>query len=185
MAAVAPPPVDRGKLGMTAARLYARLVATGLGQRYIRLRARFYGWLFGTPTTVLEAMNALLLLGWAGALLDDRLLTLPVYVGLAKLAHIGWANEALAALFLIAAAFAGVGALADGPRSDKLAGYALQLGAVLWLCVAANFLASYPPLNTGVLVYGVIGAFCWVSGSYLWAKGRQGDKLPDEGQARE
>ena len=166
-----------------AATLYTRLLATAAAQRYIRLRARFYGWLFGTPTTALEAMNALLLLGWAGALLDDRLLTQPMYVALAKLAHIGWANEALAALFLIAAAFAGVGALADGPRSYKLAGYALQLSAVLWLCVAANFVAYYPPLNTGVLVYGVIGLFCWVSGSYLWAKGRQGDKPPDEGQA--
>ena len=169
-----------------AATLYTRLRATAAAQRYIRLRARFYAWLFGTPTTVLEAMNALMLLSWAGALLDDRIFTLPVYVGLAKLAHISWANEALAALFLIAAAFAGVGAVADGPRSDKLAGYALQLGAVLWLCVAANFLASYPPLNTGVLVYGIIGAFCWVSGSYLWAKGRQGEQPPQgEGQASE
>lgn len=170
----------------TTARLYARLVATGLGQRYIRLRARFYGWLFGTPTTVLEAMNAVMLLSWAGALLDDRLFTLPMYVGMAQLARISWANEALAALFLIAATFAGVGALADGPRSDKLAGYALQLGAVLWLCVAANFLASYPPLNTGVLVYGVIGAFCWVSGSFLWSKGRQAaPPQQSEGQASE
>ena len=156
-----------------AATLYTRLLATAAAQRYIRWRARFYGWLFGTPTTVLEAMNTLLLLSWAGALLDDRLFTLPVYVGLGKLAHIGWANEALAALFLIAAAFAGVGAVAEGQRSDRLAGYALQLGAVLWLCVAANFLASFPPLNTGVLMYGVLGVFCWVSGSFLWSKGRQ------------
>lgn len=170
----------------TTARLYARLVATGLGQRYIRLRARFYGWLFGTPTTVLEAMNAVMLLSWAGALLDDRLFTLPVYVGLAQLAHISWANEALAGLFLIAAAFAGVGAVAEGQRSDRLAGYALQLGAVLWLCVAANFLASFPPLNTGVLMYGVLGGFCWVTGSYLWGKGRQAEQPPQsEGQARE
>ncbi len=169
-----------------AATLYTRLLATAAAQRYIRWRARFYRWLFGTPTTVLEAMNTLLLLSWAGALLDDRLFTLPVYVGLDKLAHIGWANEALAALFLIAATFAGVGALADGPRSDKLAGYALQLGAVLWLCVAANFLAAYPPLNTGVLVYGVIGAFCWVSGSFLWSKGRQAaPPQQSEGQASE
>lgn len=170
----------------TTARLYARLVATGLGQRCMRLRARFYGWLFGTPTTVLEAMNALLLLCWAGALLDDRLFTLPVYVGLAQLTQVSWTNEALAALFLIAAVFAGVGAVAEGKRSDRLAGYALQLGAVLWLCVAANFLASFPPLNTGVLMYGVLGGFCWVTGSYLWAKGRQAEESPQsEGQASE
>lgn len=169
-----------------AATLYTRLLATAAAQRYIRWRARFYGWLFGTPTTVLETMNTILLLSWAGALLDDRLFTLPVYVGLAQLTQVSWANEALAGLFLIAAVFAGVGAFAEGKRSDKLAGYALQLGAVLWLCVAANFLASYPPLNTGVLVYGVIGAFCWVSGSYLWAKGRQAEASPQsEGQARE
>lgn len=168
-----------------AATLYTRLLATAAAQRYIRWRARFYRWLFGTPTTVLEAMNAVMLLSWAGALLDDRLFTLPVYVGLAQLAHISWANEALATLFLIAAAFAGVGAVAEGQRSDRLAGYALQLSAVLWLCVSANFLASFPPLNTGVLMYGVLGGFCWVTGSYLWAKGRQAAPPQGEGQARE
>ena len=169
-----------------AATLYTRLLATTAAQRYLRWRAKFNAWLFGTPTTVLEAMNTLMLLSWAGALLDDRLFTLPVYVGLDKLAHIGWANEALAALFLIAAAFAGVGAVAEGQRSDRLAGYALQLGAVLWLCVAANFLASFPPLNTGVLMYGVLGVFCWVSGSFLWSKGRQAaPPQQSEGQASE
>ena len=34
-----------------AATLYTRLLATAAAQRYIRWRARFYGWLFGTPTT--------------------------------------------------------------------------------------------------------------------------------------
>lgn len=167
-----------------AATLYARLLASAAARRYIRWRTNFYGWLFGTPTTVLETMNATMLLSWAFALLDDRLFTLPIYVGLTKLAHVGWANEALAILFLCAAAFAAVGAFADGPRSDKLAGYAMQLGAVLWLCVSVNFLASYPPLNTGVLVYATTAAFCWLSGSYLWGKGHQPGPPQSEGQAR-
>ena len=180
----------------SAANISAQLMATALARRYVRLRARFYGWLFGTPTTVLEALNVTLLLSWAFALIDDRLVTLPMYVGLQKLAIYPWANEALAFLFLAAATFAAVGAVADGPRSDKLAGYALQLGAVLWLCVAVNFLASYPPLNTGVLVYGCVAVFCWLAGSYLWGKGRDADELRramaalraeawDEGQASE
>ena len=53
-----------------------------------------------------------------------------------------------------------------------LAGYALQLSALLWTCVAANFLGAYPPLNTGAVAYALIALMCWTCGCHLWTRGK-------------
>lgn len=153
---------------------YAAFLASTPMRRIACVRTRFYAWLFGTPTKLLEAMNALMLLSWAVALWDDRLVTLPSYVGIARIASRSWANELLALVFLCAAAFALAGALHKGCRADKLSGYALTLGALMWFCVSLNYVASYPPINTGVLTYGITSVFCWLSGSYLWERGKKG-----------
>lgn len=142
-----------------------RLVAA-----YLSVRTRFQRWLFGTPTRVIEWLNAALLLSWSMALLDDGLLGLPVYSAL-HLAAVSWANEALSLLFFLAASFAGAGAVRSDGGADKLAGYGLQLGAVLWCAVAINFLAAFPPINTGVAAYGLLAFFCWSAGGFLWERG--------------
>lgn len=152
------------------AHLLARLAAAPLVRRYVCLRARFRAWLFGTPTSVLEWLNTAFLLAWAITLLDDALLQLPLYsaIGIARFA---WANEALSAIFFASAVFATIGALRRDRRADKLSGYGLQLGAVLWSAVALNFVAAYPPLSTGVAVYAILAFFCWTAGGYLWERG--------------
>ena len=153
---------------------YARFMMTTPVRRVMSLRCRLFEWLHGTPTQVLEVINVSFLLAWAIALWDDRLIGLPTYVGLAKFATHSWANEALSIMFVLAASFGIAGWLHKGCRADALSGFALQLGAVMWAAVSLNYWASYPPVNTGLLTYGVTSLFCWMSGSYLWDRGVRG-----------
>lgn len=156
-------------------RAYATFLASAPVRRLICLRTRFYDWLFGTPTQVLEAVNALFLAAWAVALWDDRLIGLPTYVGLAAFSGHSWANEALSLIFAVAAVFSVAGWCHKARRrSDKLSGFALLVGAVMWVAVSLNYWASYPPINTGLLTYGVTSVFCWLCGSFLWERGKKG-----------
>lgn len=138
-------------------------------ERYTQIRKAAHAWMFGTGTRSIELINAVALLMWSLALLDDRLLSLYVYLGAGVLSH-AWANEALAALFAVAALFSLGGLLRKDPESDKLASFALQIGGLMWACVALNFLATYPPLNTGVGIYGLLAFVTWSAGCYLWDK---------------
>ena len=136
-------------------------------ERYRRARRAMHAWMFASGTRAVELLNAAALVMWAAALLDDRLLSLPVYLGASVWWH-SWANEALSALFAVAALFALAGLLRKDKASDKLASFALQLGGLLWAGVALNFFATYPPLNTGVGTYGVLAFITWSAGCYLW-----------------
>lgn len=134
------------------------------------VQVRFYRWLFGTPTTVLEAINICYLLIWATAILDDDLASLPFYAGFlgGRAAHV---NDKASLLFFAAAALNVAGLVRGRRKEDQgaaaIQGFALQLSALLWLAVSLNFFASYPPLHITVLTYGVLAFFCWVSGRYL------------------
>lgn len=134
------------------------------------VRARFYRWLFGTPTTVLEVINISYLLIWATAILDDNLATMPFYAGFLG-DRAAYVNDKASLLFMMAAILNIVGLIRGGREHDKgavaIQGFALQLSALLWLAVSLNFLASYPPLHIAVLTYGVMAFFCWVTGRYL------------------
>lgn len=151
---------------------YAAILASAPVRRWLDLRARAARWLFGTPTSVLEVLNASLLLVWAGAVLDDRLIALPFYSTAFRLYTSTWANELVSSVFFIAFLYAIVGIRRSGGRYDVLSGYALQLSALLWVAVAANFLGAYPPLNTEVLAYSGLAMMCWVSGCHLWTRGK-------------
>ena len=139
--------------------------------------ARAARWLFGTPTTVLEVLNAGMLLVWALAVLDDQLIALPLYSTAFRLYTSIWANEAVSVVFFLAFLFAVCGMRRHGGRYDVLAGYALQLSALLWVGVAANFLGAYPPLNTEVLTYGFLAMICWTCGCHLWTRGKQSRRV--------
>ena len=133
------------------------------------VKARFYKWLFGTPTTILEAINAAYLAIWASAILNDDLAALPFYAGfLGKRAV--YVNDKAALLFAAAASINIIGMVRQRREADKgavaLQGFALQLSALLWLAVALNFLASYPPLHIGVMTYSVFAFFCWSAGRF-------------------
>ena len=146
-------------------------------RRWMQLRARAARWLFGTPTTVLEVLNAGLLLTWALAVLDDRLIALPLYSTAFRLYESSLANEAVSAVFFLAFIFAVAGIRHRGGTYDVRSGYALQLSSVLWVCVAANFLGAYPPLNTEVLAYGFLAMMCWTCGCHLWTRGKQSRRV--------
>lgn len=123
--------------------------------------------MFSTGTQGIELINAIALLIWAVALLDDRLLSLSVYIG-AKVYMHPWANEALSVMFGLAAVFAIAGLFRKDKEARKLSSFALQIGGLAWACVALNFFATYPPLNTGVGLYGLLAFFAWSAGCYLW-----------------
>lgn len=145
-----------------------------------RARLRFYKWLFGTPTTVLEAINVLYLMIWGVAILNDDLASMPFYAGFLgeKAVHV---NDKAAVLFFIAAVFSLVGMSRGTRKSSKsaaaLQGFALQLSAILWLAVSLNFLAHYPPLHIAVLTYGVWALMCWVAGRYAHKFSRFKDQV--------
>lgn len=136
----------------------------------LAVRKRFYKWLFGTPTTILETINVAYLIAWAIAVLDDDLAALPMYAGFLGDRAVA-VNDRAALLFGAAAAFNVLGMVRRRRAEDKGAiavqGFALQLSALLWLAVALNFLASYPPLHIGVMTYGVFAFFCWAAGRYM------------------
>lgn len=133
-------------------------------------KLRFYRWLFGTPTTILEAINVAYLVVWALAILDDDLAALPMYAGFLgdRAVHV---NDKAALLFGAAAALNVLSLVRRLCAADKGAlaihGFSLQLSALLWLAVSLNFLASYPPLHVGVMTYGVFSLMCWVAGRYM------------------
>lgn len=162
---------------MTPYLLKLRLLQTRPVRRWLSLRARVARWLFGTPTTVLEVLNAGLLLVWALAVLDDRLIALPLYSTAFRLYAASWANEAVSVVFFLAFIYAVSGIRHRGGRYDVLAGYALQLSALLWVGVAANFLGAYPPLNTEVLSYAGLALMCWTCGCHLWTRGKQSRRV--------
>ena len=160
-----------------AAFVELRLLQSRPARRWLSLRARAARWLFGTPTTVLEVLNAAMLLTWAGAILDDRMLALPSYSTVFSIYSQSWINEALSAVFFVAFVFALAGIRRHGGRYDVLAGYALQLSALLWVGVAANFLGAYPPINTGAIIYALIALMCWTCGCHLWTRGKQSRRV--------
>jgi len=157
---------------MTLHLLRLRLAQSRPVRRWCVLRARVAKWLFGTPTTVLEVLNAGMLLVWALAVLDDRLIALPLYSTAFRLYTSSWVNEAVSVVFFLAFIYATAGIRHRGGRYDVLAGYALQLSALLWVGVAANFLGAYPPLNTEVLAYAGLALMCWTCGCHLWSRGK-------------
>ena len=152
--------------------LRLRIMQSRPVRRWCALRARVARWLFGTPTTVLEVLNAGLLLVWALAVLDDRLIALPLYCTAFRLYVSSWANEAVSTVFFLAFIFAVAGIRHRGGTYDVRSGYALQLSALLWVGVAANFLGAYPPLNTEVLAYAGLALMCWTCGCHLWTRGK-------------
>ncbi len=79
---------------MTLHLLRLHLMQSRPVRRWCALRARAARWLFGTPTTVLEVLNAGLLLTWAVSILDDSLLMLPSYATLFRHYGASWVNEA-------------------------------------------------------------------------------------------
>lgn len=147
--------------------LAASISAHPYMQRYREIRRSVHHWMFATGTRGVELFNAGALLVWAVALLDDRLLALPIYLGRGVWSH-PWANELLAVLFSVAAMFSVAGLLRKDIKADKLASFALQIGGLLWAAVALNFMATYPPLNTGVGIYGLLAFVTWSAGCYLW-----------------
>ena len=162
---------------MTLQLLRLRLLQSRPVRRWCTLRARAARWLFGTPTTVLEVLNAGMLLVWALAVLDDRLIALPLYSTAFRLYESSLANEAVSAVFFLAFIFAVAGIRHRGGTYDVRSGYALQLSSVLWVCVAANFLGAYPPINTEVLSYGFLAMICWTCGCHLWTRGKQSRRV--------
>lgn len=155
--------------------LRLRLLHSRPVRRWCTLRARVARWLFGAPTTVLEVLNAGILLVWAGAMLDDRMIALPFYSSAFRLYN--WSNEAVSGVFFAAFVFAAAGIRRRGGRYDVLSGYALQLSALLWVGVAANFLGAYPPLNTEVLAYAGLALMDWTCGCHLWTRGKQSRRV--------
>lgn len=152
-----------------------RLFVVSLWVRFAFWRMRFRAWLFGTPTTMVEAINAGFLLTWALTLLDDRLVALPMYAGLAHLTQPRWANICLAAVFAVAFLFSLVGWMHKRRWGGEIAGgFAMLLGGVLWCVVAANFWALYPPVNPGVMTYALLAVFCWICGGHLFERGLRG-----------
>lgn len=146
--------------------LAASISAHPYMQRYREIRRAVHHWMFATGTRGIEILNVGALAIWAAALLDDRLLALSVYIGAHMLLH-PLANEALAGLFALAALVQLAGLLRRDPAADKLTSWGLQVGGVLWFCAALNFLATYPPINTGVGTYLMLSFVCWSAGCYL------------------
>ncbi len=157
--------------------LQLRVLQSRPVKRWLAIRARAAKWLFGTPTTVLEVLNAGLLLIWAVALQDDALVTLPFYCSAFRVYSASWVNEAVSGVFFAAFIFACVGAYRSGRRADMLSGYALQLSSLLWAAVSINFLGAYPPLNTEVLAYAGLALMCWTCGCHLWTRGKQSRRV--------
>lgn len=150
-------------------RLCHRLAALGESHfmaRYRRARRAMHAWMFATGTRAVELFNIGMLVIWSAALLDDRLLALSVYIGARMLTH-PWANELLAFTFAVAAGVGIVGALSKDQAADQLTAWGLQVGAVLWIGVSLNFLASYTPINTGVGTYLLLAFLTWSAGCYL------------------
>ena len=147
--------------------LAASISAHPYMQRYREIRRSVRHWMFAAGTRGIELFNAGALLGWAWALIDDRLLAIPIYLGSSVWTH-PLANELLALLFATASVFAIAGLLRKDQAADKLASFALQIGGILWAAVALNFLATYPPLNTGVGTYGLLAFVTWSAGCHLW-----------------
>ena len=147
--------------------LAASISAHPYMQRYREIRRSVHHWMFATGTRGIELFNAGALLVWSWALIDDRLLAIQIYLGSSVWTH-PLANELLALLFATASVFAIAGLLRKDQAADKLASFALQIGGLLWAAVALNFLATYPPLNTGVGTYGLLAFVTWSAGCHLW-----------------
>ena len=147
--------------------LAASISAHPYMQRYREIRRAVHHWMFATGTRGIELFNAGALLVWSWALIDDRLLAIPIYLGSSVWTH-PLANELLALLFATSSVFAIAGLLRKDQAADKLASFALQIGGILWAAVALNFLATYPPLNTGVGTYGLLAFVTWSAGCHLW-----------------
>ena len=138
------------------------------------LPEKIRAWMFSTGTRAIEVLNAGMLLAWATVMmLDGRVLEMHPY-RYSMLFGTQWAHKAWAVAFLIFFVLACCGIACKTCRCKKLGGFAMLASATVWGCVSAGFVASYPPLNTGVLIYALMSLMCWFTGEHLMYTARSG-----------
>ena len=131
---------------------------------------KFRAWIFGTGTRFFETFNCVALLACGIGILFDagQMFLLTPYRGF--YAALGeWTDEAVGAAMLLAGVLAVIGLACQetSVRARMLGGYAMILSSMLWGLVAAGFIAGYPPLTTGMLIYAVMGGFGLFAGEHV------------------
>lgn len=120
-------------------------------------------WLFSVGTRSLEVLNSVALIGWSWVFLtqSDAILALKPYSKFDNFPALPASLIMLAiAIGLIACLFY------NTSKTHFLSGYFLLLCAGVWGIVCANFIRSYPPLNTGVIIYFSLMWISWWAGLY-------------------
>ncbi|WP_249963555.1 hypothetical protein [Histophilus somni] len=120
-------------------------------------------WLFSVGTRSLEVLNSVALIGWAWVFLtqSDAILALRPYSKFDNFPTLG------ASLIMFSVASGLIACFFNNTsKAQFLSGYFLLLCAGIWGVVCANFIRSYPPLNTGVIVYFALMLISWWAGLY-------------------
>ena len=149
-----------------------------LGLTFLPDRAR--AWLFGTGTRVVECLNlTLLLIMSAVFLIDSSMLRLANYRGF-ELLFGDYVHEWMAVILGLLAVLSALGIALTADRPRRLGGFALLVSGSLWFAMAAGFGYGYPPLTTGMVVYPVLGLFCWLCGQHVMYLSEEG-RMPGKG----
>lgn len=121
-------------------------------------------WLFDTGTRVITVTSALIMIGFAGIFIlgGSEIFNLKLYKGFLLLQPF-----TLEVLLLSVALLQLIITIFKSNRCHVLSGYLLILSALIWAVISATFLASYPPLTTGMTTYPVLAVVCALAGRNL------------------
>lgn len=159
-------------------KLHERIFRATLGLGMLPESAR--RWLFSSGTRALEVLNALCMLAWAVALLDEGMLAIPIYRVFVTVGG-PWANWFSSITFASMFVLSVVGIVGSSIGARRLGGFVILCGGLAWACVAAAFIATYPPLNTAMVVYALLAVLCLLAGEHLIYESRLAHTAPEDG----
>lgn len=159
-------------------KMHERVFRLTLGLGLLPERTR--RWLFSSGTRALEVLNALCMLAWSLALLDDGMLAIPIYRVFVDIGG-AWTNLFFSVTFGCMFALSVAGIIGSSIGARRLGGFVILCGGLAWACVSAAFIATYPPFNTAMVIYALLAVLCLLAGEHLIYESRLAQNAPEDG----
>lgn len=128
------------------------------------LPRKFQSWLFNRATNVIEFVNVSCLIGIFIILLvdDGAIYAVQTYRKLHTLPENYILTVLGVTILLQSLAF-----ILKGLHKTAISGYALLFSGLVWFIISAAYVASYPPLNLGMVFAPVFSFLCVLAGRNL------------------
>ena len=120
-------------------------------------------WIFSSGTKAIEIVSSLMMYGFAINFAFDRdeLIKEDLYE---KFQHFH-TPSLIAILFILASLQLGCSFITRN-KFKLINSFLLMVSALAWAIITGIFIASYPPLSTGITTYSILAITCFLAGLY-------------------